>query len=111
MDGPGDRRLSSGERAAIGLYCGGTFATPTQGLTACDSSSFGATRLVIPAEGTANPDTNPPRIAPRHVFDLAIGLDSLARTGKGRLGVRLSVFNVANKAALYNFLSTFSGTT
>jgi outer membrane receptor protein involved in Fe transport len=102
--------LTPDQQAAIGLFCGSTFATPTQGLTACSSPSFGATRLSIPAAGTENDDTNPPRIAPRHLFDLGMGLDSLVRTDRGHLSVRLSVMNVANKVALYNFLSTFSGT-
>jgi hypothetical protein len=102
--------LTPDQQAAIGLYCGGTFATPTQGLTGCSASSFGATRLRIPAAGTENYDTNPPRIAPRHLFDLAFGLDSLVRTSRGRLSVRFSLLNLANKVALYNFLSTFSGT-
>jgi outer membrane receptor protein involved in Fe transport len=31
------------------------------------------------------------------------------RTDRGHLSVRLSVMNVTNKVALYNFLSTFSG--
>ena len=32
------------------------------------------------------------------------------RTDRGHLNVRLSVMNVTNKVALYNFLSTFNGT-
>jgi hypothetical protein len=102
--------LTPDQQAAIGLFCGSTFATPAQGLTSCDSSAFGATRLVIPSAGTANDDTNPPRIAPRHLFDVAIGLDSLVKSSRGRLALRLSVFNVTDEVALYNFLSTFSGT-
>ncbi len=102
--------LTPDQQAAIGLYCGSTFATATQGISSCNAPQFGATRLVIPAAGTENDDTNPPRIAPRHLFDLSLGLDSLVKTDRGRLSVQLSVFNLANKVALYNFLSTFSGT-
>ena len=54
--------------------------------------------------------TNPPRIAPRHLFDVAVGVDNLLRTNKAKLRFRLSVVNLTNKEALYNFLSTFSGT-
>ena len=54
--------------------------------------------------------TNPPRIAPRHLFDLGIGVDNLLHTDKAKLRVRFSVINLTNKEALYNFLSTFSGT-
>jgi hypothetical protein len=102
--------LTPDQQAAIGLYCGGTYATPSQGLTSCDSPKFGATRLSIPAPGTADPDHNPPRIAPRHLFDVGFGIDNLLRSARGRLSVRFSVINLANKVALYNFLSTFSGT-
>jgi hypothetical protein len=102
--------LTPDQQAAIGLFCGDTFATPAQGLTSCTSPAFGATRLVIPSAGTENDDTNPPRIAPRHLFDVGVGLDSLVKSNRGRLSLRLSVFNVTNKVALYNFLSTFSGT-
>jgi outer membrane receptor protein involved in Fe transport len=41
---------------------------------------------------------------------VGVGLDSLVKSDRGRLSLRLSVFNVTNKVALYNFLSTFSGT-
>ena len=64
----------------------------------------------IPAEGTADDVDNPPRIAPRHLFDLGLGVDNLLHTDKAKLRVRFSVINLTNKEALYNFLSTFSGT-
>ena len=102
--------LTPDQQAAIGLYCGGTFATPTQGLSACNSAQFGATRLQIPAAGTENDDTNPPRIAPRHLFDLGLGIDNLMRSPRNKLGLRFTVLNLLNKESLYNFLSTFSGT-
>jgi hypothetical protein len=31
----------------------------------------------IPAAGTENDDHNPPRIAPRNLFDVAVGHDNL----------------------------------
>jgi hypothetical protein len=102
--------LTPDQQAAIGLYCGSTFATPTQGINSCSSPTFGATRLVIPAAGTQNDDTNPSRIAPRHLFDLALGADDLWKRGRGRLSARVSVFNLTNEVALFNFMSTFSGT-
>jgi hypothetical protein len=98
------------QQAQIGLFCGNTFATPTQGITACDAPNRGALRLRIPADGTANDDTNPPRIAPRHLFDLSVGTDNLLRTEHTRMTLRLTALNLTNKQALYNFLSTFSGT-
>ncbi|PYV47740.1 MAG: hypothetical protein DMG94_05240, partial [Acidobacteria bacterium] len=57
-----------------------------------------------------NDDKNPPRIAPRHLFDLALGDDNLFHGDKHRWSAQLSVINLTNKVSLYNFLSTFSGT-
>lgn len=102
--------FSGDHQAQIGLFCGDVFATPTQPITSCTSSNRGALRIRIPADGTANDDTNPPRIAPRHLFDVSAGTDNLFRTERTRLTLRFSVLNIANKQALYNFQSTFSGT-
>lgn len=104
--------LSPGQQAAIGFYCGGRQATITSPITSCDpaTQSYGAVRLRIPAEGAANPDLNPPRIAPRHTFDIGIGHDNLFHGEKFKVTARLTVVNLANTVALYNFLSTFSGT-
>jgi hypothetical protein len=64
----------------------------------------------IPADGTANDDHNPPRIAPRHLFDLSIGTDNLFRGDHTHIVLRLTATNLTNQKVLYNFLSTFSGT-
>jgi hypothetical protein len=102
--------LTADQQAAIGLFCGSTVATLTSPITNCSSSNRGATRLVIPADGAEDDVTNPPRIAPRHLFDLGLGVDNLLHTDRAKLRVRFSVLNLGNKDALYNFLSTFSGT-
>ena len=104
--------LTGDQQAAIGFFCGSQTATRDVPLMSanCTTSNFGAARLRIPPEGTADDVTNPPRIAPRHLFDLGIGVDNVLHTEKTKLRVRLSVINVTNKEALYNFLSTFSGT-
>jgi hypothetical protein len=104
--------LDADQQAAIGLFCGSTFATPTAPITSCSAPNFGATRLRIPAAGTANDDTNPPRVEPRHLFDLGVGIDNLLKKYSDRFGIGLqfTVINLTNKEALYNFLSTFSGT-
>jgi hypothetical protein len=65
---------------------------------------------VIPKEGTANDDHNPPRVAPRHLFDIGVGTDNLLRAEHYRTTLRFNITNLTNKVALYNFLSTFSGT-
>ena len=66
--------------------------------------------MSIPAPNTENDDKNPPRIAQRNLFDASVGEDNLFHTEKYRWSLRLSGVNLANKYALYNFLSTFSGT-
>jgi hypothetical protein len=98
------------QQAQIGLFCGNTFATPTRGLTQCSSANRGALRVRIPADGTANDDTNPPRVAPRHLFDMSVGTDNLLRTEHTKMTLRFTGLNLTNKQSLYNFLSTFSGT-
>ena len=76
----------------------------------------GALRVVIPANGRENDDKKPPRIAPRNLFDLAAGQDDLFQILRGdhdsryKWSRRLTVENLTNKEALYNFLLTFSGT-
>ena len=102
--------FSADQQAQIGLFCGNTFATPSQAITSCASANRGALRVRIPADGTANDDLNPPRIAPRHLFDFSAGTDNLLRTEHTRLTLRFTVLNLTNKEALYNFQSTFSGT-
>ncbi|HEY7183309.1 MAG TPA: hypothetical protein VIC84_17885 [Blastocatellia bacterium] len=101
--------LTPGQQAQIGLFCGSAFATPLSGLTSCPNATMGAMRVRIPAAGTENDDHNPPRVASRHLFDLSIGTDNLLRTDRNRITLRLTATNLANKDALYNFLSTFSG--
>jgi hypothetical protein len=99
------------QQAAIGLFCGSTFATSNAPITSCpDGVSRGATRLNIPAEGTENDDKNPPRIAPRNLFDVSVGDDDLLHGDRYKWSLRFTVINLTNKEALYNFLSTFSGT-
>jgi hypothetical protein len=102
--------LTPDQQAQIGLFCGDTFATPTDGITSCTNPVHGATRVVIPAPGTENDDTNPPRIAPRNVFSTTLGTDNLLRGEHTRVSLRFSMVNLGDKEALYNFLSTFSGT-
>jgi hypothetical protein len=101
--------LTGAQQAAIGLSCGGQVPSVNNPITSC-ASGFNVSRLSIPAEGTADDDHNPPRVAPRHLFDLAAGTDNLLHSDGARVTLRFTVVNVANTVALYNFLSTFSGT-
>jgi hypothetical protein len=104
--------LTGAQQAAIGFFCGNARPTITSALSdaQCTVSNYGATRLVIPKEGTEDDDHNPPRVAPRHLFDIAIGTDNLFKRERFRTTLRFVVTNFTNKDALYNFLSTFSGT-
>jgi hypothetical protein len=70
----------------------------------CTPRNFGATRLVLPAPGTDNDDHNPPRIAPRHVFDIAVGTDNLFKLERFRTTLRFAVTNYTGEKGLHNFL-------
>jgi hypothetical protein len=64
----------------------------------------------IPAPGTEDDDHKPLRIRPRHLFDIGAGVDNPFHTVRYKWSPKLTVINLTNKVALYNFLSTFSGT-
>src|SRR5579872_79597 len=103
--------LTADQQQQIGLFCGSSFATLASPITSCPIAQFGTTRLRIPAPGTENDDTNPPRIAPRNLFDAGAGFDNLFPHGdKAHFTLSFTVTNLTNEVALYNFLSTFSGT-
>jgi hypothetical protein len=120
-DFPTALSFDADQQASIGLFCTGPggqriFATLASALSndpgscGANPTGTGATRVKIPADGTENDDHNPPRIAPRHLFDVAVGDDNLFRGDRYRWSARVTVINITNKEALYNFLSTFSGT-
>ena len=92
------------------MACGGVPATSNAGFSSCAPGSLTASRLIVPTAGTGDPLTNPSRVAPRHLLDLGLGVDNLLRTNTVKFRVRFSVINLTNQEALYNFLSTFSGT-
>lgn len=102
--------LSADQQMQAGLFCGSVRPTLTIPLTTCAPSLYGSTLVSIPLPGTENDDKNPPRIAPRHLFDLAVGDDNLFHSDQYTWSLRLTAINLTNKVALYNFLSTFSGT-
>jgi Carboxypeptidase regulatory-like domain len=102
--------LTPDQQQQIELTCGGVRATLNNPLTSCAPNELSSPLLTIPAPGTFNPDRNPQRIAPRNLFDMSAGWDNFLRADRYKLDASLSVTNVTNKVALYNFLSTFSGT-
>jgi|HubBroStandDraft_6_1064221.scaffolds.fasta_scaffold31714_2 hypothetical protein len=103
--------LTADQEFQAGFTCNGVHATPTSPLPfTCLASQFGSTLIKIPAPGTENDDHNPQRIAPRSLFDLAIGDDNLFKTDRYKWSAQVTFINITNNYALYNFLSTFSGT-
>ena len=103
--------LTADQQFEAGLTCNGVRATPTQALpNMCLASQLTSKLVKIPGPNEENEDKNPPRIQPRSLFDIAVGKDNLFDGSKYRWSLRLTGINITNKYALYNFLSTFSGT-
>jgi hypothetical protein len=103
--------LSADQEFEAGFTCNGVHATPTSPLPYnCAASQFGSSLIKVPAPGTENDDHNPPRIASRNLFDVSVGHDNLFHGERYKWSARLTAINIANNYALYNFLSTFSGT-
>jgi hypothetical protein len=102
--------LTPDQEFQAGISCDGVAATPASGFSSCDNAGYKSDLVQIPAPNTENDDHNPPRIAPRNLFDATVGDDNLFHGDKYRWSMQLTGINVTNKYALYNFLSTFSGT-
>ncbi|MGC2333851.1 MAG: TonB-dependent receptor [Candidatus Acidiferrales bacterium] len=127
MEDPFGNPLSADQEFEAGFFCGASRATPPSagnpmgtfitstlptigGVTACPASEFGSNLVSVPKPNTENDDHNPPRISQRSLFDLAVGDDNLFHGDRYKWSARITVINLANNYALYNFLSTFSGT-
>lgn len=111
--------LTADQEFQSGLTCNGVRATPTtyigtpvpgQSYNYCLATQLTSSLVKIPAPGTEQDDHNPQRIQPRHLFDLSIGHDNLFHAERYKWSASLTVVNLTNQYALYNFLSTFSGT-
>jgi hypothetical protein len=113
--------LTGDQEFQSGLACNGDRATPTHQIGVpvtvagatyyeCQANQLTSSLLSIPAPGAGDNDHNPPRVAQRSLFDVSIGDDNLFSGDKYRWSLQLTGINIANKTALYNFLSTFSGT-
>ena len=102
--------LTPNQQVTMGLACGGTYATVANPITSC-GSTVTSKLLTLPQAGQENDDHNPDRVKARTVLNLGVGSDNLFHTEKSeRWTASISVDNLTNKVALYNFLSTFSGT-
>ena len=113
--------LTADEEFQAGLACNGDKATPTHQSAACNrrcgssyyecqANELTSSLLNIPGPNTGDNDHNPPRVAPRSLFDVSIGKNNLFNKEHFKTDLDLTAINIANKYALYNFLSTFSGT-
>ena len=114
--------LTPNQQVSIGLACNGVLATISNPFTKCISAGgqMGAVTsklLTLPQGGYGsfpsqeNDDHNPDRVKPRNVIDLGVGTDNLLHSeGHVRYTASLELVNATNVTALYNFLSTFSGT-
>jgi hypothetical protein len=102
--------LTADQQMQAGLFCGSARPTLTTPLTSCAPNLYGSTLLQIPKPGTENDDHNPPRVRPRNLFDVSVGHDNLFNGDRYKVSLRATVINLTNRVALYNFLSTFSGT-
>jgi hypothetical protein len=121
--------LTPNQQVTIGLACNGVFATVTAPLTDCTNPNGTEGRvtsklITLPQGGYSpfqnpnlppfpsqnDPDHNPDRVKPRNLFDVAVGEDNLFHGDRYRWSLRFTVVNITNKVALYNFLSSFTGT-
>jgi hypothetical protein len=102
--------LTPDEEFEAGITCNGVAATPTSGFTSCLASQYKSQLVQIPGANQEDDDQNPQRIAPRNLFDATLGKNNIFHAERYRTNLDLTAINVTNKYALYNFLSTFSGT-
>jgi hypothetical protein len=102
--------LTPDEQFQAGIVCDGVAATPHSGFTSCDNAGYKSNLVQIPAPGTEDDDHNPPRIAPRSLFDASLGKNNIFHKERYKVDLDLTAINFTDKYALYNFLSTFSGT-
>jgi hypothetical protein len=114
--------LTPAQQVNIGLACNGVLATLDNPLSDCVGPNGAQGKvtsklLTLPQGGydtfpsQENDDHNPDRVKPRNLLDLGFGTDNLLHTEKReKITASLAITNITNKVALYNFLSTFSGT-
>ena len=105
--------LTLDEESQGGFACSGVKAdvhNPRTYFSSCPAAELTSSLIDIPAPGKGDNDKNPPRIAPRNLFDASLGKDNLFHASRFKTNLDITAINVMNKDALYNFLSTFSGT-
>jgi hypothetical protein len=76
----------------------------------CPASQLNSSLVRIPAVNQGDNDHDPPRITSRNLFDVSLGKNNIFHAEHYKTDLDLTAINITNKYALYNFLSTFSGT-
>jgi len=103
--------LTADQEFEAGFTCNGQRATPTSPLPfLCPASEFSSKLISIPKPNTGDNDHNPQRIQPRSLFDVTVGKSNIFHADHYKTDLDFTAINVTNNFALYNFLSTFSGT-
>jgi Carboxypeptidase regulatory-like domain len=105
--------LTLDEESQGGFSCNGVTANikvPTTYFATCPASQLSSRLIDIPAPGKGDNDHDPPRIQHRDLFDATIGKSNIFHAEHYKVDLDLTAINITNKYALYNFLSTFSGT-
>jgi hypothetical protein len=69
----------------------------------CPANQFGSIYIQVPGPGKENDDHNPQRIAPRNLFDVAVGDDNLFRGDRYRWSLRFTVINLTDKVSTITF--------
>jgi hypothetical protein len=96
-----------------GFACNGVKANvndPSTYFATCPANELTSSLIDIPAPGKGDNDHDPPRIQQRNLFDASVGKNNIFHANRYKVNLDLTAINFTNKYALYNFLSTFSGT-
>jgi hypothetical protein len=105
--------LTLDEEFQAGFACNGIAANvknPATYISTCPANELSSRLIDIPAPGKGDNDHDPPRIQHRDLFDVTLGKNNIFNKEHFKTDFDLTAINVTNKYALYNFLSTFSGT-
>ncbi len=110
--GPNDLIDVSGitpdQQFQAGLFCGNVYATPTTPISSSAGANLcpAANMVEVPLDSSAGHGErrkNPPRIAPRNLFDLAVGHDNLFHGDRYKWSLRLTAINITNKTRSVQF--------
>jgi hypothetical protein len=105
--------LTLDEEFQAGFACNGVTANvnnPATYISTCPANELSSKLIDIPAPGKGDNDHDPPRIQHRDLFDVTVGKNNLFHKEHYKTDIDFTAINVTDKYALYNFLSTFSGT-